>query len=139
MKSLILTVALFSITFASSQSENIEGVWFSEEDGLTLTFKNNDSLYVTSSTEESMQGAGTYSITDTTLSAVVSNEDIEIEMNYNFRWKDENVIEAQPVFFSINSEEIEIPSEWLKIVRETKTTQKSTNTNHPAECTPESN
>ncbi len=118
MKHRILFSALLFLAFSSYGAPSLQGSWFSEEDGLTLNFVGDDSLFVTSTIEESMAGMGVYTASDSTISATVVNEDITIEMGYNYRWQDSNTIEAQPLFFTINGEAIEVPSEWTTIVRQ---------------------
>ncbi|MDG5816043.1 hypothetical protein QA601_13200 [Chitinispirillales bacterium ANBcel5] len=116
MKLLTLLSAVFFAASTLYATSSLEGVWCSS-DGLVLDFSCQDSVFFSSTQEESLRGEGTYESTDSTICAVVLNEDLEIKMSYNYKWKDEEAIKAMPIIFSINGEEVSIPSEWIEMIR----------------------
>lgn len=93
------------------------GTWCIEEGGLVIDFRTGDSLTVESTLDETVNGTGTYVIADTSFIAQVVNGDLALELGYRYRWENDSVITARPMFFIVNGDTLENPSEWMKMSR----------------------
>lgn len=95
----------------------LAGTWCTGDEGMVLSFYGKDSLKVTSTSDESMQGNGTYAFTDSTISAAISNGELMLKMNYLYRWKGTDTVTAKTTLFTINDEAVEYPEEWILLWR----------------------
>jgi hypothetical protein len=112
-----LTVLITAAFVAWGGSYELLGTWCVEEQGLLLTFSGNDSLMVGSSTEDGVQGGGSFSKNDSLFTATVVNGEVTMNMGYRYKWKDAKTIQAQATFFVVNGDSVEHPAEWMKMVR----------------------
>ncbi len=99
-------------------ARSLNGTWCTgEDDGMLLTFSGKDTLTVTSSSDESIGGSGRYTNTDSTFSATLHNGDLVLAMQYLYRWKGNDTIEAKATMFMIDSEAVGVPEEWMSMER----------------------
>ena len=122
-KRYVLAVFVMSFIFisgAADKTNSLLGTWVVTESGLVLTFSGKDSLSVTSVTDSSVKGNGTYLKNDSTFSAIVKNNDIIMKMNYRYRWKNQDNVEAQAILFTVNEDTVDSPKEWTAMTRNTK-------------------
>ena len=110
----ILSAAAFII---AAPKDPLLGTWCAGEDGLVLTFAGKDSLIVTSSADASISGAGTYKRDDTTFTAILLNEGVEMKMKYQYKWLGKDTISAQAQLFTIGDEAVDFPGEWMSMSR----------------------
>ncbi|MBN1757696.1 MAG: hypothetical protein JW863_05235 [Chitinispirillaceae bacterium] len=97
---------------------SLNGTWCTgEDDGMLLTFSGTDTLTITSASDESMGGSGTYLHTDSTFSATLKNGDLVLSMKYRYRWKGNDTILAKATMFTIDDESVDFPEEWMSMGR----------------------
>ncbi|MBN1309311.1 MAG: hypothetical protein JXA18_15410 [Chitinispirillaceae bacterium] len=97
--------------------DRLHGTWCTGEEGMVLRFSTGDSLFVTSTSDETIQGVGKYQRTDSTFTATLLNDEVTLTMRYLYRWKGADTVEAKATFFTINDEAVEHPQEWMSMVR----------------------
>jgi hypothetical protein len=108
----------------SAPASDLAGTWCTGEEGMMLSFFGKDSLKVTSTSDESMQGNGRYSFTDSTISATVTNGELFLKMNYLYRRQGTDTVTVKTTLFTINDEAVEYPDEWILLWRCGKETVK---------------
>jgi hypothetical protein len=124
-------LSVFSISGATDKVNSLLGTWIVGDAGLVLTFFGKDSISVTSVTDSSVKGNGTYIKNDSTFSTTINNNDIIMKMQYRFRWKTKDSIEAQAILFTVNGDTVDSPKDWALMSKQTtglktdKGTQKS--------------
>lgn len=111
-----LITASFSV-FGSEKKDPILGTWCVGEDGLVLTFSGKDTLFISSNSDTSINGKGTYKRNDTSFTASVISNDINMNMKYIYRWKGADTIEAKTVYFTVNGDTVDSPKEWTAMAR----------------------
>lgn len=119
----VLVTLLLSVIFVSGATDKINsflGTWIVGDAGLVLTFSGKDSLSVTSVSDSSVKGNGTYIKSDSTFSTTINNNDIIMKMQYRFRFKTKDSIEAQAILFTVNGDTVDSPKEWAVMTRQTK-------------------
>jgi len=113
---LILTVFIVA-TISGTEKGSLNGTWCVGEDGLVLTFSGVDSLLVSSKSDASVKGSGTYTRTDSSFTATVINGDLSMKMKYSYKWYSNDSIGAKAEFFTINEESVNYPTEWMSMKR----------------------
>lgn len=113
-------LCIISISGAVDKSYSLLGTWIVGDAGLVLTFSGKDSISVASVTDSSVKGNGTYLKNDSTFSTTINNNDIIMKMQYRFRWKTKDSIEAQAILFTVNGDTVDSPKEWAVMARQTK-------------------
>lgn len=93
------------------------GTWCVGRERLVISFLGDDSLRVSSSRDETINGKGTYKKNDTLLIATIINEDLALTMGYRYRQKNENTIKAKLIFFTIDGDSVDHPRRWMRMVR----------------------
>ena len=122
-KSILVALCLLSaLAFAekkktSASADRLHGTWCTGEEGMMLRFSVKDSLFVTSASDESVQGRGKYTRTDSTFAATLQNGETTLALRYLYRWKGTDTVEAKATLFTINGEVVEHPEEWMNMVR----------------------
>jgi hypothetical protein len=107
------------------------GSWCLEDENLVITFVDNDSVLVTSSTEEGVNGQGSYEKQDSMFVATLVNDDLEIRMGYQYTWKNDSVLDARTLFLTVNGDSVSHPRG--PIIMERCATQDSTDQKLPAD------
>ncbi|MBD3317922.1 MAG: hypothetical protein GF344_19230 [Chitinivibrionales bacterium] len=102
-------------TFAEKPA--FEGSWCVGREGLLITFSGDDSLSVTNLRDEGVQGAGTYTVDDSMLTASMSTEELTLEMGYQYRWTSDSLLRAKITFFTIDGDSVNHPRRWLRMRR----------------------
>ncbi len=116
MKKIVMLFLLIYFTASASENSIFNGSWCVEDEGFTLTFSGKDSVEFSSEDDETISGAGTFSFDDTTLSAVIDNEGIVMEVNYGYTYKDEKVMVVTNSI-KVNGDTMEVSSEEMTMVR----------------------
>jgi hypothetical protein len=93
------------------------GTWCVEEENLVITFKEEDSLAVRSTTEEGVNGTGAYRKNDTLFEATVHNGEVTIEMGYRYKWLGSKILKALPIYFTVDGDSVNHPTYWMKMSR----------------------
>jgi len=105
---LFLIIAVFSvIVYASEKNNQLIGSWCLDEEDIIITFSENDSVSVTSESEDGVNGKGTFTKQDTMFVAKISNEDLLILMGYQYKWDTDSTINARTLFLSINGDTVQ--------------------------------
>jgi hypothetical protein len=116
----VLLLTIISFSGAVEKINSLLGTWIVGDAGLVLTFSGKDSISVTSVTDSSVKGNGTYIKSDSTFSTTINNNDIIMKMQYRFRWKTKDSIEAQAILFTVNGDTVDSPKEWAVMARQAK-------------------
>ncbi len=106
---LISSVSLFA------SSSIFTGKWCVQEEGISLNFVNDSSVSFKSD-DETINGEGIYSYSDTTLRATINSSDMIIDIEYSYRVTD-SIVEVKTESMLINSEAIENSDEWFSLVK----------------------
>ncbi|MBN1575595.1 MAG: hypothetical protein JW913_03530 [Chitinispirillaceae bacterium] len=122
MKKIMILVLCVMAAFSwaerkkTAPADKLHGTWCTGEEGMVLRFSG-DSLFVTSTSDETIQGVGKYQRTDSTFAATLLNDEVTLKMRYLYRWKGSDTVEAKATLFTINDEAVEHPQEWMSMVR----------------------
>ncbi len=112
-----IAAVVLSVVLPLSSQQKFEGTWCVSDEGLVITFQNEDSLSIASLRDESVSGNGTYSVKDTVLVASIESEDLTMEMGYHYKWRSDSLIRARILYFTLNGDSVNHPHHWLKMSR----------------------
>jgi|GEM_PF-3180873 len=93
------------------------GTWCVGREGLVITFIGKDSIRVTSLTDESIDGRGTYTKKGETLTATVAKDSLTLKMGYRYQVRPDSTVRAKITFFTINGDSVNHPRRWLRMKR----------------------
>jgi hypothetical protein len=114
----VITVFSFSVYSPAAAPANIfSGTWCVGREGLVITFTGKDSIKVSSLSDESISGRGTYRKKGETLTATLVNEDLELKMGYNYQVKPDSTLRARIIFFTVNGDSVNHPKRWMRMKR----------------------
>jgi hypothetical protein len=102
---------------AATPPNILTGTWCVGREGLVISFGGKDSIRVTSSSDESIDGRGTYTKKGETLTATLTNEDLTLRMGYRYQIKPDSSIRARILFFTVNGDSVNHPVRWLQMKR----------------------
>ncbi len=127
---IVVCILLIALAYAEKREkitlyDRLQGTWCTGEEGMVLRFSEKDSIFVSSASDESVQGKGKYSFTDSTFTASINNGETRLTMHYLYRWKGTDTVEAKATLFLVNDEAIEHPQEWMSMVRCGEKTRKN--------------
>lgn len=91
------------------------GMWRVEGEGVYLTFLDEERVAYDSD-DESFAGEGTYSFTDSTLTAAVNIDDMDMVIMYNYRFSSDSVMKVQTISQVMNGDTIQHDDEWYRVV-----------------------
>jgi hypothetical protein len=112
----VFSVLCMLLVITSVSSEKLfSGTWCIGDEKLVITFKGNDSLFVSSKKDETIQGKGNYTLKDSMLIATMINEDLELKMGYRFKKKDNHTMRAKIVFFTVDGDSVNHPRRWMRM------------------------
>jgi hypothetical protein len=120
MKTIILISAVIvagALSIFAAKPESLIGTWCVGEDGMVLTFAGKDTLIVSSTADESVNGTGTYQKTDSSFVATIINGDLTMKMSYKYRWSGADTVKAKAELFTVNGDSISYPVEWMFMTR----------------------
>lgn len=105
MKNMFL-VLIFGVSFAIFAGENIfSGIWCVENEDMQLEFIGKDSVRFSSSGDESINGNGKFSFTDTLLTAELDNGGMLMEIVYIYT-KTDTGVKVVTKKLAVNGDEI---------------------------------
>ncbi|MGD9202566.1 MAG: hypothetical protein PVI26_13470, partial [Chitinispirillia bacterium] len=58
---------------------------------------------------------GTYIVTDSTLTAVVYNDDLELRMGYRYKRRNNSSLRAKFMFFTVDGDSVDHPRRWMRM------------------------
>jgi hypothetical protein len=108
---------LYSLALSSSSDKIFSGTWCVGREGLVISFIGKDSIRVTSLSDESVDGQGTYSRKGATLNAKLTSEELELNMGYKYKVREDSSIKAKILFFTVNGDSVNHPRRWLRMRR----------------------
>ncbi len=113
----VFLVSLLALALAapSSPGDLFSGTWCVGQEGLVITFVGKDSMHVTSLTDESINGWGTYKKKGTRLTATLTNEDLELTMGYRYKVQEDSSIRAKILFFTVDGDSVNHPQRWMRM------------------------
>jgi len=119
-KNSIIVASLLSILFIITSvipDDFFSGTWCIGDERLTITFSGNDSLYISSLKDESIQGKGTYEIKDSILIANVVNDELKLSMGYRYKKKNKKALKAKIIFLTVDGDSVNHPRRWMRMER----------------------
>lgn len=115
---LLYALILIIFIFIPVTSEDFfSGTWCIGDERLVITFKDSDTLQFYSLEDESINGKGTYEGTDSTLTAIVANDELEVRLGYRYRKKNNSKLKAKFLFFIIDGDSVDHPRRWMRMER----------------------
>ena len=111
----LLFISLFVLPAPVSSDSIFSGTWCIGDERLVINFKGSDTLNFYSLRDESIRGVGTYIITDSTLTAVVQNDDLELKMGYRYKRRKNASLRAKFMFFTIDGDSVDHPRRWMRM------------------------
>jgi hypothetical protein len=93
------------------------GKWCIDQEGLVISFRDDDTLSVQSTTDSTVNGTGAYRIQDSVFEACVRNGDLLMRLQYSYRWDSDSQITARPVFFIVNDDTVRNSGRWMLMRR----------------------
>ena len=111
---IFLICLLFFLVPASSKSI-FSGTWCIGDERLVITFKGSDTINFYSLRDEAISGDGTYIITDSTLTAIVQNDDLELRMGYKYKKRNNASLRAKFLFFTVDGDSVDHPKRWMRM------------------------
>lgn len=116
-----LIVLLFFITQMSIAADStlFTGTWLVEEEGISISFADSGKVSYDSD-DESVVGEGIYSYDDTTLTAEIKSDDMDMKITYHYM-KEEDNLKVKTLSVVVNGDTLNNSDEWYEIVREDTT------------------
>ena len=115
----IIAVSLLITLFFSSSlfSKSLSGSWCLEEEDVTITFVGKDSINVSSTSEDGVNGSGKYEKRDTMFVATISSGDLKIQMGYQYKWVNDSTLDTRTLFLTVNGDSVNTPESSVKMTR----------------------
>lgn len=123
----LAATALVLFIGSASAERNLKGAWCMDSEDVVITFLAGDSVSVTSSSEEGVNGRGTVAKQDTMFVATIAGDELEIKMGYRYEWVTDSTIEAQTLFLTVNGDSVNTPEDAV-MMRRCDTGDKKTDT-----------
>lgn len=115
MKRVSIAIALTIFVLLAAEASLFTGSWIVEEEGMTITFADSGKVSYDSE-DESVVGDGTFSYTDSTLTADIVNDDMAMTIVYLYESKDESVkVKTKAVI--VEGDTLDSSDEWYTITR----------------------
>ena len=95
---------------------DLTGTWCAQQEGLTMRFTA-DSIHVSSTRKEGVNGRGLFTLNDTLFTATIINNDVTITMGYRYVRENARTIKAKITFFKIDDEPATPPDRWMRMER----------------------
>lgn len=114
-KILIITVIFVSVAIVTAEKNPLKGTWCIGNQRLVIEFLNKDSIHITSRSDESINGHGTFTSQDSSFIATIINDDLELKMGYLYKMKDERRLKAKITFFTVDGDSVDHPDRWLRM------------------------
>lgn len=113
----VLALCLAAFNAAAAPADIFKGTWCVGREGLVISFSGKDSISVSSLSDESVNGRGTYEKKGQSLTATLTNEDLLLKMGYQYEVKQDSSIRARITFFTVNGDSVNHPKRWLRMKR----------------------
>lgn len=117
-KAIVISIYVLCFVFTQTSSEDVfSGTWCIGDERLIIDFKGIDSLHFYSIKDESINGYGNYEKTDSTITATVKNDDLNLSMGYRYKRKKRGSLRAKIIFFTIDGDSVDHPNRWMRMER----------------------
>lgn len=116
MKRLICLLLFIAHCSFAADSTLFTGTWLVEEEGISITFADSGKVSYDSD-DESVVGEGTFTYDDTTLSADIKSEEMDMNITYLYK-KEEGNLKVKTLSVVVNGDTLNNSDEWYEIVRE---------------------
>ncbi len=104
--------------YAGAETNGLfSGTWCVGGQGLVISFLGEDSLSFANLADESMKGIGTFEQKDSVLYASVANDELDIGMGYQYKVRNDSIIQAKFLFLTVNGDSVNHPVQWLQMRR----------------------
>ena len=111
---LLTTMIVYSASNFKGQS------WTVLDEGITLSFVSDDSISITSEEDETVGGKGSYTSSDSTISAKVDNEGTVMSLSYWYNKVSSDTIKAVTREILMNGDTMEVSDDTLIMVLDKK-------------------
>jgi hypothetical protein len=91
---------------AGTNSRSLSGTWCLKGQDLSIAFLDKDSVRVTSSAKNGVNGAGRYTRQDTMFVATVQSSETTIRMGYRYEWQSDTSIMARLIFMTVDGDSV---------------------------------
>jgi hypothetical protein len=112
-----VAAALALAAGARAAERTLRGTWCLAEEELVLTFVGKDSVRVTSTVDDGVNGTGRYAKQDTMFVATIQGDSLQVVMGYRYEWKSDSVIEARTLFVTVNGDSVNVTAEPISMRR----------------------
>jgi hypothetical protein len=112
-----LCIAATFLQASPPQDRPLTGTWCLQDEDLVIEFVGDDSVVVSSSSDEGISGRGMYERQDTVFVASIASEDLEIRMGYRYEWVSDSTITAQTLFLTVNGDSVNHPEGNIPMLR----------------------
>lgn len=118
IKTLVTITIIVLSTFTLQAKDRFTGTWCIGTDRLVIEFPGGDVIKISSRGENAMSGEGTFTSTDSTFTATLSNEDsLTLEIGYLYRFRNAQNLRAKIKYLKVDGAEIDhdYPKKWLRM------------------------
>lgn len=106
---------VIAVGLSTAEKDPFDGTWCIGNQRLVIEFLGNDSIHITSRSDESIDGKGTFVKNDSSFTATLINDDLELKMGYRYKMRDENRLKAKITFFTVDGDSVDHPERWLRM------------------------
>lgn len=106
---------ILSAGILSAAKDPFTGTWCIGNQRLVIDFIGADSIHISSRADESINGRGTFIKDDTTFTATLINDELELKMGYRYKLRDEKRLKAKITFFTVDGDSVDHPDRWLRM------------------------
>lgn len=115
-KIFILIIIGLTVFAANAKNNNpFTGTWCIGGERLVIEFVSSDSIHISSQADASINGKGSYLKNDTSFTASLVNDGLELKMGYRYTMKDSDKIKAKITFFTVDGDSVDHPKRWLRM------------------------
>ena len=114
---MVAGIVVVSLGVAGQTQRSLEGTWCIDGEDVRLTFTGTDSVVVSSTSEEGINGSGSYTALDTMFVAQLISDELEIRMGYTYDWTSDSTLAGRPLFLTLNGDSLDVPAEAVIMTR----------------------
>jgi len=112
----LLIVSLLIFVNSAFAGSKFTGTWCVGNQRLVIEFPGKNAIVISSRGDDAFSGKGTYTETDTSFTATIKNEELEIKIGYTYKFKDKKTLRAKITFFTVDGEAVDdYPKRWLRM------------------------
>jgi hypothetical protein len=106
LASLLCVATVFAA--GDKQSRTLSGSWCVTGQDLKIAFLAKDSVVVSSTAKDGVNGRGVFARQDTMFVATVSSSETSIRMGYRYDWQSDTTIKAKLLFMTVDGDSVDL-------------------------------